>query len=174
MGERILFGGLLIGWFVLAMITVGALFFVVAPYGRHVRKGWGPTVENRLGWVIMEAPSVLVFGVCFAVGQYRDNRICAFPTRELLVIIGLNGVGALPEIKGSLGGYKPETWRREWDSNPRRREPHRFSRPAPSTTRPSLRDPQLYSLQPATYNTPPVRRGAGVADQDCLLSSCLG
>ncbi len=22
-------------------------------------------------------------------------------------------------------------WRREWDSNPRRREPHRFSRPAP-------------------------------------------
>ena len=30
-------------------------------------------------------------------------------------------------------------WRREWDSNPRRYYPRRFSRPVPSTTRPSLR-----------------------------------
>ena len=27
------------------------------------------------------------------------------PDGEFLVVIGLKGVGALPEIKGSLGGY---------------------------------------------------------------------
>ena len=45
-------------------------------------------------------------GSCWNIsGQYRDTRIGAFPTREFLVVIGLKGVGALPEIKGSLGGY---------------------------------------------------------------------
>jgi LPS-assembly protein len=45
-------------------------------------------------------------GSCWNIsGQYRDTRIGAFPTREFLVVIGLRGVGALPEIKGSLGGY---------------------------------------------------------------------
>jgi len=45
-------------------------------------------------------------GSCWNVSaQYRDTRLGAFPTREFLIIIGLKGVGALPEIKGSLGGY---------------------------------------------------------------------
>ena len=45
-------------------------------------------------------------GSCWNISaQYRDTRIGAFPTREFLIIIGLKGVGALPEIKGSLGGY---------------------------------------------------------------------
>jgi len=45
-------------------------------------------------------------GSCWNISaQYRDTRIGAFPTREILIIIGLKGVGALPEIKGSLGGY---------------------------------------------------------------------
>jgi LPS-assembly protein len=45
-------------------------------------------------------------GSCWNISaQYRDTRIGAYPTREVLVIIGLKGVGALPEIKGNLGGY---------------------------------------------------------------------
>jgi len=45
-------------------------------------------------------------GSCWNISaQYRDTRIGAFPTREFLIVIGLKGVGALPEIKGSLGGY---------------------------------------------------------------------
>ncbi len=45
-------------------------------------------------------------GSCWNISaQYRDTKIGAFPTREFLIIIGLKGVGALPEIKGSLGGY---------------------------------------------------------------------
>ena len=36
------------------------LQFVNAPYGRHVKNGWGPQISNKLGWIIMEAPSFLI------------------------------------------------------------------------------------------------------------------
>ncbi len=36
------------------------LQFVNAPYGRHVKSGWGPQISNKLGWIIMEAPSFLI------------------------------------------------------------------------------------------------------------------
>lgn len=50
----------------------------------------------RVGWQ----------GSCWNISaSYRDTRIGAFPTREFLIVIGLKGVGALPEIRGSLGGY---------------------------------------------------------------------
>lgn len=51
------------GTLALAVPVFLLLFFVRAPYGRHIRAGWGPTLENRLGWFIMELPAVLVFGV---------------------------------------------------------------------------------------------------------------
>lgn len=49
----------------LAPLVFLLLFFVRAPYGRHIRRGWGPVLDNRLGWFLMELPAVLVFGVIF-------------------------------------------------------------------------------------------------------------
>lgn len=60
-------------WLVVAAVVFVALFFVTAPYGRHVREGWGPTLPNRYGWLVMEAPSALVFGVGFALGPYNGT-----------------------------------------------------------------------------------------------------
>lgn len=51
------------GTLALAVPVFLLLFIVRAPYGRHIRAGWGPVLENRLGWFIMESPAVLVFGV---------------------------------------------------------------------------------------------------------------
>ena len=53
--------------FVLAFgaISLPLLFFVTAPYGRHLRKGWGPTMPAKLGWIIMEAPSPIGFAIVF-------------------------------------------------------------------------------------------------------------
>ena len=68
MSESALFNGLLIGWFVLGAVVFVLLFFVAAPYGRHIRKGWGLTIDNRLAWVLMEAPSPIVFALCFILG----------------------------------------------------------------------------------------------------------
>ncbi len=59
--------------FVLAMIVFMALFFITAPYGRHARKGWGLLINNNLGWILMEAPSALLFGALFFLGDAPKN-----------------------------------------------------------------------------------------------------
>jgi 3-oxo-5-alpha-steroid 4-dehydrogenase 1 len=66
--ELTVYNILIISWFALGTVVFIALFFVVAPYGRYVRKGWGYTVNNKLAWVLMEAPSPIVFTVCFIIG----------------------------------------------------------------------------------------------------------
>lgn len=44
-------------------------------------------------------------GSCWSVAaEYRDLRTAAYPTRDYLLVVSLKGVGALPEIKGSLSG----------------------------------------------------------------------
>lgn len=53
------------------LFTFGLLFFVAAPYGRHRRPGWGPTMSTRWAWIIMESPAVLLFGWIYAQGQHR-------------------------------------------------------------------------------------------------------
>lgn len=61
MNEGALHFGAVVAMFVLAGITFASLQFVVAPYGRHVREGWGPQIPSRLGWIVMESPSALGF-----------------------------------------------------------------------------------------------------------------
>ncbi len=78
MTERAVFNGLLIGWFVVGAVVFAALFFVAAPYGRHIRKGWGLTVDNRLGWILMEAPSPVVFFICFLLGGRTNAVVLVF------------------------------------------------------------------------------------------------
>lgn len=46
---------------VAAALTALSLAFITAPYGRHERGGWGPTVPARVGWILMECPSVLLW-----------------------------------------------------------------------------------------------------------------
>ena len=68
MSERAFFNILLIAWFVLAVVIFISLFFIVVPYGRHTRRSWGPQIGDKLGWVIMEAPSPLLFATFFVLG----------------------------------------------------------------------------------------------------------
>ncbi len=57
----------------LAAITFVSLRFVTAPYGRHVRAGWGPALPARLGWLLMESPAPLLFFALFALGPHRSG-----------------------------------------------------------------------------------------------------
>jgi 3-oxo-5-alpha-steroid 4-dehydrogenase 1 len=59
--------------FVLAGAIFTTLFFINAPYGRHVRREWGPAVPNHLGWIVMEAPAALVFAFFFITGSAPKN-----------------------------------------------------------------------------------------------------
>jgi len=69
MFERNLLNVMLAITFPLAAVTFVALQFINAPYGRHKRRGWGPSLSNRLGWLLMESPSVVLFGVLFFIGS---------------------------------------------------------------------------------------------------------
>lgn len=56
-------------------LTWLALRFVTAPYGRHRRAGWGPTIPTRWAWVIWESPSVLAFVAFFLSGERWDRVV---------------------------------------------------------------------------------------------------
>ncbi len=53
-----------LSWLGLALAVFVLLLFISAPYGRHGRAGWGPTVGNRSGWLIMEVPAVATMALC--------------------------------------------------------------------------------------------------------------
>ena len=61
--------------FGLAAATFVGLLFVVAPYGRHGRSGWGPTVPARIGWLVMESPAPLVFLGVYLAGSHRADLV---------------------------------------------------------------------------------------------------
>ena len=61
--------------FALAVCTVTGLRFIVAPYGRHGRAGWGPTVPARVGWLVMESPASLLFLAFYLAGGHRAELV---------------------------------------------------------------------------------------------------
>lgn len=61
--------------FAVAAVTFTVLLLISAPYGRHGRGGWGPTIPSRVGWIAMESPSVLVFAAVFWGGDRRAELV---------------------------------------------------------------------------------------------------
>lgn len=71
MSEAELHFALTIAVLVLAAPTFALLLWTTAPYGRHAREGWGPTVPSRVGWILMECPAVLFFVAVYVAGAHR-------------------------------------------------------------------------------------------------------
>jgi 3-oxo-5-alpha-steroid 4-dehydrogenase 1 len=65
-------------WVSMAILIFFLLLKVNAPYGRHTVSGWGPMVDNRVGWFWMEFPA-------FAVMFYFLIR--SFPVQNPLLFI---------------------------------------------------------------------------------------
>jgi len=90
-----LFNTVCIVWAIIGVATFILLQFVTAPYGRHLKKGWGSEISNKLGWILMELPSfaiILYFYVSFDQSSYASmlsilwlghyfNRTFIFPFR---------------------------------------------------------------------------------------------
>ena len=68
MTEYQFFEYILIASFGVSIVVFTALFFVSAPYGRHSRRGWGPMLPNRLGWLLMETLSPVAMLILFIIG----------------------------------------------------------------------------------------------------------
>ncbi|MEM7550150.1 MAG: methyltransferase [Bacteroidota bacterium] len=66
---------LLASEFILALITFFSLFFISAPYGKFVRKGWGPIMKAKWGWMIMELPPVMFILYFFLISEHSSTFI---------------------------------------------------------------------------------------------------
>jgi 3-oxo-5-alpha-steroid 4-dehydrogenase 1 len=60
-----------LAWATLALAVVPYLLLRPAPYGRHSRNGWGPTLNARWAWVLMELPSPTLMTIYFLLADRR-------------------------------------------------------------------------------------------------------
>lgn len=65
-----------------AVVVFIALHFVTAGYGMMYTRKWGPTVGNRIGWVLMEAP---VFVAMALLWWFSDRKLEAAPVVMFLL-----------------------------------------------------------------------------------------
>ncbi|GGG58169.1 DUF1295 domain-containing protein [Bizionia arctica] len=110
-----------------ASIGIGSfilLQFVTAPYGRHIKKGWGPEISNKIGWVLMEIPSfsiILYFFMTSNQSKYASmlsilwlihyfNRTFIYPLRirtkykKMPITIVVSAI-AFNMVNAGLNGY---------------------------------------------------------------------
>lgn len=133
-----------IAWMVLAIVIFPTQFRVTAPYGRHARTDWGPSIPNQLGWCIMELVSLVIFVGLFLWGPtaktapmwiffalwaaHYFNRSLIFPWRTHtrgksipLAIVGsaivFNIVNA--GLNGYYFGWSGRVYPTEWLTDPR-------------------------------------------------------
>ena len=62
-------------WSLVGVSSFILLQFIRAPYGRHLRKGWGREIPNNLGWVLMEMPSFLI--ILYFFGSSKQSHYAA-------------------------------------------------------------------------------------------------
>jgi hypothetical protein len=56
-------------WIAIAIFIFPVVIRVVAPYGRHTTRKWGAMIDNRVGWILMELPALLVFASFYLFGS---------------------------------------------------------------------------------------------------------
>ena len=67
--EDILFNFFIIFMLIFAALIFVILIFVSAPYGQHIREKWGPNINNKAGWIIMELPTVVIYLILWLIGE---------------------------------------------------------------------------------------------------------
>ena len=91
------FDTLVIIWIVVAIVVFPIAIKQKAPYGRHTRSGWGPMIDNRMAWIIMELPALIVLPLWLLTSEgditkpvwimvalfmlHYTNRVLIFPLR---------------------------------------------------------------------------------------------
>lgn len=59
----------------LAVIVFFALRFITPGYGIFYTSKWGPSIGNRLGWIIMEAPSFICMVIIWLLSSRRHEPV---------------------------------------------------------------------------------------------------
>jgi 3-oxo-5-alpha-steroid 4-dehydrogenase 1 len=123
-------------WAIVGVLTFVLLQFVAAPYGRHIKKGWGPEISNKLGWFIMELPSFIIILYFFIISNQSDyakmlsilwlihyfNRSFVYPLRirtdgkKMPMVIVISAI-FFNLINSGLNGYFLSTFEQYDDSS---------------------------------------------------------
>lgn len=73
-----LYTALIIGIYAAAATTFALLMYIKAPYGRYVRQGWGPVINARAAWIVMEAPAVFVILALYVFSPRKTVVVTVF------------------------------------------------------------------------------------------------
>ena len=65
--------------FALCPVVLLALLWLPAPYGRHHKPGWGATLPNRMAWMLMEVPALLVITWLVLSSPVRSSPVTLVP-----------------------------------------------------------------------------------------------
>ena len=112
-------------WIIIGLIIFPINLIYKAPYGRHTSKKWGISIDNKLGWIIMELPALLIcpaiyfyfkidfdtsiMFICLWIIHYF-NRTIIFPFRiktkgkKMPLAIVLSAF-FFNTVNGSINGY---------------------------------------------------------------------
>jgi 3-oxo-5-alpha-steroid 4-dehydrogenase 1 len=55
-------------WIAIAIFIFPVIIRIAAPYGRHTTQKWGKMIDNRVGWILMELPALLIFAIFYLCG----------------------------------------------------------------------------------------------------------
>ena len=142
--EQVVFYRIVAAWTGIAVIMIPILLQITPPYGRHTRSGWGPMIPNRIGWIVMELPALLVILVFVSNGPelqwpydyffvflwsfHYINRSLIYPFRikthgkKMPVSVVVMAI-AFNTINGFLNGYYfghvPHEYTSDWHLEPR-------------------------------------------------------
>ena len=48
------------GWIAIGFLSFPFILRYDAPYGRHTSNNWGALVDNKIGWIVMELPALII------------------------------------------------------------------------------------------------------------------
>jgi len=71
--DQSLFHHSLLTLFLIGPPTFISCCFLQAPYGKHSRPGWGPTIYPPLAWFLMESPTLRLTLLIFPYGLHSSN-----------------------------------------------------------------------------------------------------
>ncbi|MHA1986002.1 MAG: methyltransferase [Promethearchaeota archaeon] len=75
MNEYVIFNIILLGFGFSSALFFIVLLFITAGYGQHHSKKWGPAINNKLGWVIMEIPTVVIYLFYYFIGNRKVDLV---------------------------------------------------------------------------------------------------
>ena len=76
--ELVFFNLFMIFMLATGVIVFITLFYVTAGYGQHISEKYGPAINDKAGWLIMEVPTVIIYLILFVIGEYKTFMAILF------------------------------------------------------------------------------------------------